>query len=120
MSLRSSLPRLAAAVAVAGLAVLSTGVGTAHAAYSSCPSGYNCFFNDLNGSGYRWQFAGDNTDLMWKNIFSMSGYNNGTSGMRACGYQNVNYAGLNYSREKGDTQSFSMRPIRSMRWKWAC
>ena len=122
MSTSSTLPRALAAIGVAALALLGsgTGTGTAHAAYSDCPSTYNCFFLGWDGTDRRTQFAGNNSDLTWQNIQAMSGYNRGTSGMRACGYRSPSYHDLNYSRPQGDRLSFSIRPIRSMKWGWTC
>lgn len=103
-------------VLIGGL--VGVGAGVAEAAYGDCPSGYNCFFSGPSGTGSKWQFAGNNTNISGYGISSQSGYNRGTSGMRACGYRYTGYVDMNYSRPQYDTETYSARPIKSNQWVW--
>jgi hypothetical protein len=113
---------MAAAVAAstigAGVIVTSS---PAAAAYSSCPSGYHCFFSGSSGGGSRWQFAGTNTNLSGYGIATRSAYNRGTSGMRHCGFESTNFNTLKTSTAQSAQHSYSLRAIRSNTWTWgAC
>lgn len=116
MKTRRKLRHVVAAAAVLGAAVIGTGVGTAEAAYSDCPTGSNCWFSGAVGGGAKWQVSGTNTSLAGYGISTQSGYNHGTSGLRVCGYRYTNYSNLNYSRAMGDTETYSARSINSNRW----
>lgn len=119
MNTKTIVRRALAAVAISATALASTGVGTASAAYTDCPSAYNCFWSGAGFNGSRWQFAGTNPNLSGYGISTQSGYNHGTSGARACGYRYTGYSSLNYSRPQGDTQVYSARPIHSNLWTFS-
>lgn len=111
-----SLRHALAALAVIGLTVLGTGVGTANAYWSDCSYAYNCFFPDTEGHGQKWQFQEKNLDLTRFNIYTRSGYNMRV-GTRACGYSGVNFSGqANYGRPYNDKENYSGRVIRSNRF----
>ncbi|WP_159043905.1 peptidase inhibitor family I36 protein [Streptomyces sp. NRRL S-1521] len=78
MNLRKRLVTPAAAVALAGAAVLGTS-GPAHAAKADCPRGYLCAWEKPNFQGRMQQVAGDNANLRQYAVFATarSMYNNG-------------------------------------------
>ncbi len=105
-----------AAMALGVAAILGTTAAPAGAAYSSCPTGYHCFFSGTSGSGAKWQFAGSNSNLTSYGISTQSSYNHGTSGLRHCGFRGINKANVETSTVKDQKHTYSARPIRSNAW----
>lgn len=118
LSLRHAL----VALAVLGLTVLGTGVGSASALWSDCDDGFNCFFSETEGHGRKWQFQFNNGDLPSQgyNVFTRSGWNRRDQ-YRACGYAATYYYSANYGRPDNDKENYSGRSIRSNRFTFgAC
>lgn len=100
------------ALAAAGVAATAT---PAAAAWSDCPSSYNCWWSGLGGGGTRWQASSNDSNL--GAVTTQSGYNRSTANNRNCGYEGVDYTiDLNYNRPPGDMESYGLRAIRSTKW----
>jgi hypothetical protein len=109
--------RLAAAFVVAALAV-GGAASPAAAAWALCPSGANCWWREENAGGRQWPVWEENTDLSRFGIHARSGFNNGTTGMRACGFASTHFRNLNYSAARGERKNFTVRAINSNGWTW--
>lgn len=65
-----------------------------------------------------WQVRGTNSDLSRFGIEARSAFNNGTTGMRACGFASTHFRNLNYSAARGERKNFTARAINSNGWTW--
>jgi hypothetical protein len=117
LSLASLTVGVAASPASAGTAGTA---GTAEvarvAAYADCPSSYVCWFRGRGGTGQKWQFRDRNLDITRYGVYAQSGYNHGSEGFRACGFNLTRHRVLNFSAVPGETKSFTARTIASNAW----
>ena len=93
--MKRTIKKVLATVALATATVVPLGALPASAALSDCQSGYLCAWWDINYSGSKYQFGGNNTS--W-NAWAIadddsSWYNHGTSGMKVAVYNDTNYTG---------------------------
>lgn len=118
---RRGLAAAASFAAATGTLPLVLPAAPAAAADTTCSSGYSCFGNNAG----KLSFAGNNPSWYpWighlGEYWSTWGRNSGTTGMRACGFWDINYSGLQVSLGAPPAadrfKTYSSRSMRSNKW----